>query len=381
MSAISTAFLLAQQDFKIKDFKTYQTSEDDFDLLFPNATEAADINFQETIEELSNVQSFTNKSLDEKNVEIAKCSSTSQETYNFEEDAKQTAAELKEIIYTATDDRIKKTLDFLENNLDPANIDLVLKEYEKLTGEKDIKNHFDIIFGWNFIGEMKANKILDKLLNFKNENSKIQNKHWQGDEHSVIREGSIITITNKETNKTRQIDLAILLKNYDTSKEREELIETLQTLPGEVLMDIAIEQTTLIAKDDTAKNLGYYDIGKDQVALKSDSSIRTIVHEFGHSIDYNDSYGNNVSYVKNCNTFMEIFNEEIEKFIADGNDINQPGADATKNEREMFAACYTLLMTGDCSNRETIEKYFPRTLGYAKQLLEHIRGFSDSERH
>lgn len=397
MSAISTAFLLAQQDFKIKDFKTYQTSEDDFDLLFPNATEAADINFQETIEELSNVQSFINKGLDEKNVEIAKCSSTSQETYNFEADAKETAANLKEIMYNGTIDRAEKALEFFENNLDPANIDIVLEEYKNLTGGRSIQQDLTIKLLLHPFTTNKINKILDSLLNFENLNTKIDNKYWQGDSHNVTREGSVFTITNTETNETREIDLAVLLKNFDTSKERKNFVEQLQKLPAEVLMDIAAEQTTLIELEGTTEldmgngatcnAAGYYSPSTDQVAIYDNSSIDTIVHETGHALDYNRLSGKNKSSAHDSKNFTEIFNEELEKYLADGNKIYDYNENtkretyATVNKREMFAECYTLLMTGDCGSKTIIEKYFPRMLSYVKQYIEYNRSHSDSVRH
>lgn len=397
MSAISTAFLLAQQDFKIKDFKTYQTSEDDFDLLFPNATEATNINFQETIEELSNVQSFINKGLDEKNVEIAKCSSTSQETYNLEADAKETTAQLKELIYSDDWNRSSQIMKILKNNLDPANIDIILNEYKALTNGRNLQEDLDIVFTYCPIKKNKAKKLFDSLLNFENLNTKIDNKYWQGDSHNVTREGSIFTITNTETNETREIDLAVLLKNFDTSKERKKFVEQLQKLPAEVLMDIAVEQTTLIELEGkteldmgngaTCDAAGYYTPGTDQVKIYDNSSIDTITHEMGHALDYNKLDGSNKSSVTNSEIYLEIFNEEMDKYLADGNkrysyeNYSPRKTYATANEREMFAECYTLLMTGNCGSKKIIEKYFPRMLSYVKQYIEYNRSHPDSIRH
>ena len=380
--------------------KTYSTNlsitENKEDLLIFNDFGTNEINNLNEI--LNNDISFyiygENKKIDEK---FNLCSSNNQEVYDFEADAKQTAAELKEVIYDNSLNRSKKVLNFFKDNLDPANIDLVLQEYKKLTGTEDIQKHLDIVFWGHPFKKKEIEKILNSLLNFENLNTKIDNKYWQGDSHNVTREGSVFTITNTETNETREIDLAVLLKNFDTSKERKNFVEQLQKLPAEVLMDIAAEQTTLIALDDntevnvgnnqTCIAAGYYTPGSDQVALQDDSSIDTITHETGHALDFNKLKGSNSSSVTKNKYFIEIFNEEMENYLADGNERYSYGNSsprntyATTNEREMFAECYTLLMTGDCGSKETIEKYFPRMLGYIKQLVEFNRSHSNSIRH
>lgn len=355
-------------------------------------------NLENTTKAKSDINYYIYGENEEHNTEFKLCSNNNQETYNFETDAKETAANLKEIMYNAENDRDEKVLEFFENNLDPANIDLVLQEYKRLTGAEDLQEHLDIVFRGHPFKKNKAKKILDSLLNFENKNSKVRNKYWEGDSHNITRKGSIFTITNKETNQTREINLAVLLKNFNTSEERKNFVETLQKLPGEVLMDIAIEQTTLVeiegntevntVGDKSVIALAYYSPGTDQIAVQSECTTGTIIHELGHSIDYNKLFGNNVSSVHCGKEFLEIFNKEMEKYLAEGNkkyvygdESTYSGAVVTVNEMEMFAACYTLLMTGEHGCREAIETYFPTTLRYTGQLLEYFRSLPDSTRH
>lgn len=334
---------------------------------------------------------------EEQDTEFKLCSNNNQETYNFEADAKETTAQLKELIYSDDWNRYSQIMKILKNNLDPANIDIILNEYKALTNGRNLQEDLDIVFTYCPIKKNKAKKLFDSLLNFENLNTKIDNKYWQGDSHNVTREGSIFTITNTKTNETREIDLAVLLKNFDTSKERKKFVEQLQKLPAEVLMDIAAEQTTLIELDGkteldmgngaTCNAAGYYSSSTDQVAIHDNSSIDTIVHEMGHALDYNKLKGNNYSSVTNSETYVELFNEEMDKYLADGNkryvygEYTKRKTYATANEREMFAECYTLLMTGDCGSKTIIEKYFPRMLSYVKQYIEYNRSHSDSVRH
>lgn len=385
-------FLLNSQWTTGKNFKTTSTTETS---IFGEENNENRINNLEKTESITSYYIYgENQDID---AEFKLCSSNNQETYDLEADAKETTAQLKELIYSDDWNRSSQIMKILENNLDPANIDIILNEYKALTNGRNLQEDLDIVFTYCPIKKNKAKKLFDSLLSFENLNTKIDNKYWQGDSHNVTREGSVFTITNTETNETREIDLAVLLKNFDTSKERKKFVEQLQKLPAEVLMDIAAEQTTLIELEGTTElNMGngatciaagYYSPSTDQVAIYDNSSISTIVHEMGHALDYNKLKGNNYSSVTNSETYVELFNEEMEEYLADGNkryaygEYTKRKAYATANEREMFAECYTLLMTGDCGSKTIIEKYFPRMLSYVKQYIEYNRSHSDSIRH
>ena len=54
---------------------------------------------------------------------------------------------------------------------------------------------------------------------------------------------------------------------------------------------------------------------------------------------------------------------------------------ATWDEMEMFAECYSLLMIGDCTSKNCILTYFPKTLAAAQKHLEYIRSQSPEKRH
>lgn len=331
--------------------------------------------------------------------------STKDEEYTGWNDGKlnneQIAKNLHDIIYSKDWNRGQQLLKLLKENADPVNINLIIEEYKNLTGGRDLQEDANIVSC--SINDYRINKLFDSLLHFKNLNTSINNKYWQGDSHNVVREGSVFTITNNKTNEMRQIDLVELLKNFKTSEERNKFVKKLQEMPAEVLMDIAAEQQsficlngkTVVSTENGAgcNAAGYYSSGTDQVAvhiqgLYSMGFIDTLVHEMGHALDYNKQNGNNNSSATNNEYYLQIFNEEMEEYLAAGNKRYVYGefhltnsTYATANEREMFAECYALLMTGDCSSKKVIEKYFPRMLSYVKQLIEHNRSLSDSVRH
>ena len=188
-----------------------------------------------------------------------------------------------------------------------------------------------------------------------------------------------------------------LLKNYPNASDREKIIKDLQSLPGEVLMDIANETDSFIpAKDGEVVTVqggascnaaGYYKVSNDTLHINPNNGAQTLTHEIGHSVDFN-GIKTNTSSVERNKTFMKIYNQEMRQFIAAGNkqyiysDKNrQREAYCTANPKEMFAECYTLLMTGNCGSKSTIEKYFPRTLAYINQLVDYNRSQSAKFRH
>ncbi len=317
------------------------------------------------------------------------------DNHDIEIEARNIASNLHDIIYSDDWNRGAQILEILKNETDPVNIQLIIDEYKKLTHGRDLQNDTNIVSG--SINDSRINKLFDSLLHFENLDSRVDNKYWQGDSHNIVREGSVFTVTNNETNVTRQIDLTELLKNCKSSKERNQLVNKLQKMPAEVLMDMAAEQSSLkILEGKTLLDMGngvmcnaagYYAPGSDQVAIHPNDSIGIITHEMGHALDYNKLGGDNRSSVSNNEYYLEIFNEEMEKYLADGNkrfvygECTDISKYATTNEREMFAECYTLLMTGDCDSKKVIEKYFPRMLSYVKQLIGYNRRQSDDIRH
>ncbi len=291
--------------------------------------------------------------------------------------------------------------------INSSNVDWVIYEYKVLTN-RDLFADVKIVFK-NSPNTLKAyNRHFAQVqygkygvnMNFKNQHSVVSNKYHKGDPHSVVQDGTIITVTNKKTGKSRQIDLDVLLKKYPNARDRARVIKQLQSLPGEVLMDIAIETDSFIpAKEGEQVSVGggmacnaagYYSGSTDTIHLDSNGSTQTLVHEMGHAVDFNGRV-NNTSSVLNDRNFKRLFNEEMRNFIAagnqryvytpDGNGSGTRGSYATANEKEMFAECYTLLMTGNCGSKAVIERYFPRCLAYINNKIEQNRSLSDSYRH
>lgn len=313
-------------------------------------------------------------------------------------EATEIANKLHNIIYN-DNNKLEKIIEVIENEVDPVNISFVMDKYAKMSNGGDLKEDIRSISGIHFIKNYKLNKILDSQLHFENLDTNIDNEHWQGDVHDVTRNGSTFTITNKDTNETREVNLVTLLYEFKSNEDRKEIVNTMQELPAEVLMDISAEQTSFMKLEGkTVLDLGdgaecdaaaYYEPGEDKNAFKPNNNAPTIVHEIGHSLDhnYNNYYGENLSSVAQSKYFPDIFNEELQEYLDTGNkkydykENTDIKTYATATEQEMFAECYTLLMTGDCNSKKTIEKYFPKTLSYVKQLVEFNRSHADEIRH
>ena len=222
--------------------------------------------------------------------------------------------------------------------------------------------------------------------------AQIKNDYYTGDAFTVNRSGNIISITNQRTNEETILNLDDLCKDL-SDEMREKVFEQFASLPAEVLVDIAKE---VILKNETITDrsaAALYNSGDDTIILDINSFYNQVLpHETGHALDYNSGGKASTSEDRN---FMENFESELEAYKAAGNiQYTEPESEetnsgpkssgknyATKNEKEMFAECYTLLMTGNCNSRDCIITYFPKTLEAAKNLLKRIRSLSDSQRH
>ena len=208
-----------------------------------------------------------------------------------------------------------------------------------------------------------------------------------------------MTILNQKTGEKTIVDLEKLCKGLPII-QKIRVKKAIQNLPAEVIIDISKEVSFDISDD-----LGVYRSSFDQIFDKidlgskfdqADSAEYTLVHETGHALDYM-GYVLNTSSVADDTNFMKAYNAELQAFIDAGNEKYEeeyhpltrtysPKSGkvenyVTWNEQEMFAECYSLLMTGSCSCTNCILTYFPKTLEAAKQHLDYIRSQSDAKRH
>ena len=233
------------------------------------------------------------------------------------------------------------------------------------------------------------------------ENSQVKNGLRTGDVYSVEYHDFTVTIVNKTKNRTTTLDLNYLLAGM-SNVDKLKFLKTIQSLPGEVLEDLAIEVDTLISS--TGKDMhilkespgflagGYYSGNNDEIT----TSEKHIVHELGHAMDFHGS--KNESRVMNNKKFINAFNIGLKRFLKDGNkqydyndnpDLFRSGLSVishnsnycTANPKELWAEIYTALTTGTCNSYNTILKYFPEALEIGKNLLEEIRNESRSTRH
>ncbi len=160
-----------------------------------------------------------------------------------------------------------------------------------------------------------------------------------------------------------------------------------QNLPAECPEDLSVEVSRLEFEDGDFSALitGHYYPISDQIKLKAIYS-EVLIHELGHALDYN-GYFSNTSLIGANSKFKEVNPVEMKAYLEavnkcyDDNEEQSSDKYCTKNDKEMFAECYQLLMTGEDSSKEVILKYFPKTLQAVAEHLKEIRKFPDSKRH
>ena len=234
--------------------------------------------------------------------------------------------------------------------------------------------------------------------------SQIDNKYYHSDKvYTKIFTNSKITIIDKETNQTTNIDLSKMLKPFN-SEDREKILDALKDISAEALLDFAAEVT--FANGSIAQGEdGYFNYLRDIIVLQGGScSAETLLHELGHAVDCKGKGSENKFQTMHNAKFRKAFNEEMKAFIKAGNkrctsyfDRNgtyqvkdstflaaesvNDSAYATVDAQEMFAECYALLMLGSVSSEEVIAKYFPNTLQCVKEIVESTRTLSKQQRH
>lgn len=228
----------------------------------------------------------------------------------------------------------------------------------------------------------------------------INNAYYKSDKKykKTVTDNQIIIETLGKDGKTKDktvIDLNKLLKPFNM-EERKKIIAAFRKIPGEVLLDL-YKEGTYTNKEVMKGYNGHYTPFFDKIALRGGSmSAKIIVHELGHAIDFLAFRIPQTLQPK----FQYIYGQELKKYEQDGHvrsttsyniikgEVNIQDNDdelgctyVTNNAKEAFAECYTLLMLGHCNSEKTIQKYFPKTLKCAKEILLETRKKSDWVRH
>lgn len=291
--------------------------------------------------------------------------------------------------YYALDTETNKTQDFFE----------YIKNFPNISNDKK-----EIL-----ISHVK--KCLEKAMGYNetyfNMDSQVKNKYYTGDSYAVARHGDFINIVSPERPwQTYDINLAELVKDLPI-EQGIQVKKMIQELPGEVLVDLAIELKNCSLDDgQSEKNQAYeklrpklkgyriaawYSPKDDNITIGVSgnyASKNTLVHELGHAVDYNGRFFNTASS-ESSKIFDNTFASEMKQYLAKGykafdggenTDYKEGSSYATYNKKEMFAECYTLMMTGYCDSKQVIEEHFPKTLKAVGTLIKEIRAMEESKR-
>lgn len=255
---------------------------------------------------------------------------------------------------------------------------------------------FEAIKNNKYLSQSTKNKLYDiineKLYEKKGLNtptyrhSEVSNKNHKGDHYYICWKGSKVTLENKTKGTRLEFDLKDRIPNPE---DRANLLQSFRELPGEVLEDIYRENITFERKPE--ENLGeaaaYYSNENEKIVFITSNSINIIAHELGHAIDYNGLIADLPESISG--EFLKTFEKEIKAFEQAGHKKNtqnwvngKPQNTSNKNYTttdtlEMFAECYSYLMTGKSLDNELLEKYFPECIKATEKLLREIRNKPD----
>lgn len=280
------------------------------------------------------------------------------------------------------------------------NVEEIAYEYRKKTGHDlitDLKTRMNKkIFDKSTLEEFSTH-ITKCFYNpdYKKSDSQVKRPemNYEGDVYDITQSNNIILVKNTRTQLEREIDLNKLCKDISPT-DKAKFIRCLQQLPGEVLEDLAIE-ADYINIYNIINNRSFYNPDDDEINLNSGNfNVESILHELGHAIDFMHIMGKNRP---TSDTFEKIFTDELRQLEAAGilrhkETFNtqtrrytklqgSKGTYATWNTKEMFAECYSLLMSGNCSSKDIITEYFPQTLNAVKETLRTIREQKPTQRH
>ena len=331
---------------------------------------------------------------------------------------------------------IYNDFNFLAQNNNPQNLNNLIKHIKDITPENveeflhnfkyyaldvetnKLEDFFDYIKNFPNISNDKkeilishVKKCLEKAMGYNetyiNMNSQIKNEYYTGDSFSVARNGDFINIVSPERPwQTYDINLAELVKDLPI-EQGIQVKKMIQELPGEVLVDLAIElKNCSLGDGQSEKNQAYeklqsklrgycaaawYSSDDDNITIGVSgdyASENNLVHELGHAVDYNGRFFNTASS-ESSKIFDNTFASEMKQYLAKGykaydgkenTNYKEGSSYATYNKKEMFAECYTLMMTGNCNSKQVIEEHFPQTLKAICTLIKEIRAMEESKR-
>ena len=246
---------------------------------------------------------------------------------------------------------------------------------------------------------------------FINNSSRSKSKWHNGDIYSIENKNGILVIKNKNNGKTRTINLAKLVENLSL-RAQGAVKAQITRLPGEVLMDLAVEVTSFKSATKLDRYfidhaLAFYHPLTDNITLGVGDTFDisdSLVHELGHAVDFT---GNVLKRAKGSTSdkydkFKNAFEKELAAYISQGGAVydeskldsevfgntyirDEGGSNisiyCTKNIHECFAECYKFLTTGNCESSDVLEDFFPNTIRAADEMLKYVRSLDDNQRH
>lgn len=289
-----------------------------------------------------------------------------------------------------------EAIDFI-NNIPAEDLLKIVVEYnennnnayflEKLNASKDIPKKEKEAFIANTL------KRLDEALEYdpqkKVENSQVKTDFYQSQNtYSITYNDDKITIKQtggKKKAKDQTIDLNKLLSDLPLDM-RPFAKKSIQCLPGEALMDLAIEADRFDSPEHgqllTNMQAGLFDPNKDKISIGynrlTNAKPSVLSHELGHAIDCVNVKNGKKYTTKDSANFIKAYNNAVKQWNANPQPTDR--IYLLKSPQEAFAELYTYSMYGS-SNASVPETITPELLTEFQKLLESIREVKTDDRH
>jgi len=273
-------------------------------------------------------------------------------------------------------------------------------DFDKYIDEIFIPDVFNFLKNDRIYKENKAQ--YDKLQQFNLEGTKIANlrpeitnveiaankkiQTFNGVEYSIELNENSVTVTNASIKETYTINLDKMLANISSDKDKAKVKDIILALNAPVLIDLCqevdtievyYEDSSVLAAYHSDNNIIKINLFDDQ--LPPEKYVRGLTHEIGHSLDFSNRGGDNISWAGKDSTFLNIAEKELEALKSRPDYEKQY---ASSSPLEMFSECYTLLMTGkSCSSDFVLATYFPETLKFINEHLDELRAIPLENRH
>lgn len=197
-----------------------------------------------------------------------------------------------------------------------------------------------------------------------------------------------------DRNDLVEINAKSLISNYTAVKAKESINHLINSIPSDLLLQSINSKNNGSLKinfsdkilDGEDHVIGFFDHNNNTLNVKiscnnDNSELYTVVHEFGHSVDYNLLGYGDVMHSQISSKFENLYLKEKENLTEETSrivDFDEHGNGITYgsvNPAEFFAEVFANIYSSDQSRKELIWRQVPETCQYiVSQISQYLNG-------